>query len=178
MSLPQGDPTFIKNKEKFFIEVAKTIARASSHPAAPGACVIVRDREIIGEGRSVLTASKIEIDCISAAIGATSKRCTPTVGATIYSTCYPFMTLVFQCHQMGINRIVVLAHEWEPFYKDEFRRAARLSRDLQVTIETYFDKDDPRFDPNPQVPEDNPFATDEYDPQVVNDIPDEDAISI
>ena len=178
MAVPQGDPTYIKNKEQFFIEVAKTIARASSHPVAPGACVIVRDREIIGEGRSVLTASKVEIDCISVAIGATSKRGTPTVGATIYSTRYPFTTPIFQCHQMGINRIVVLAHEWEPFYKDEFRRAARLSRDLQVTIETYFDKDDPRFESNPQSFEQNPFETDEYDPQVVNDIPDEDSISI
>ena len=28
MPAPEGDPTFIKNKEKYFIEVARTIATA------------------------------------------------------------------------------------------------------------------------------------------------------
>ena len=37
---------------------------------------------------------------------------------------------VFQAYLLGIRKIVVLAHEWEPFYKDEFRRAARLAREL------------------------------------------------
>ena len=68
MPAPEGDPTFIKNKEKYFIEVARTIATAATHPTAPGGCVLVRDREIIGDGRSVLTASKVEIDCITYAI--------------------------------------------------------------------------------------------------------------
>ena len=45
---------------------------------------------------------------------------------------------------MGINRLVVLAHEWEPYYKDEFRRSARLARELSVSIEPYFEDDDQR----------------------------------
>ena len=63
MPAPESDPTFIKNKERFFIEVAKTVSKGSTHPAAGAGCIIVRDREIIGAGRSILTASKIEIDC-------------------------------------------------------------------------------------------------------------------
>ena len=178
MPAPISDPLYIKNKEAYFIEIAKTLAKASSHPVAPSGCVIVRDREIIGDGRGILTGSKIEIDCISVAIGASSKRGTPTVGATIYSTRYPFTTPVFQCYQMGISKIVVLAHEWEPFYKDEFRRAARLSHELQISIETYFDTQDERFGGAPQSPKNNPFQTDDYDPQHANDIPFEDAASL
>ena len=178
MPAPANDPLYIKNKEGYFIEIAKTIAMASTHPLAPGACVIVRDREIIGEGRSILTASRIEIDCLSAAIGASSKRGTPTVGASIYSTRYPFTTPVFQCSQMGITKIVVLAHEWEPLYKDEFRRAARLARELNISIETYFDTADERFDGSPQSSRENPFETDDYDPQHANEIPDEDGATI
>ena len=105
--------------------IAETVAKASSHPKAPGGCVLVRDREIIGDGRSVLSHSKVEIDCISYAIATTSKRGTPTVGAVIYSTRYPFSYSVFQAHLMGIKKFVVMAHEWEAFYKDEFRRAAQ-----------------------------------------------------
>ena len=178
MPSPASDPLYIKNKEAYFIEVAKTIAKASTHPVAPGACIIVRDREIIGEGRAILTASKIEIDCLSVAIGASSRRGTPTVGATVYTTRYPFTTPLFQCYQMGVNKIIVLAHEWEPFYKDEFRRAARLSRELNITIDTYFDTSDPRFDGSPQSSKENPFETDDYDPQHANDIPDEDGVTL
>ena len=172
MPAPLNDPTYIKNKEAFFIEIAKVISQASTHPIAPGGCVIVRDREIIGDGRSILTGSKIEIDCLTHAIAAASKRGTPTVGAQVYSTRYPFTNTIFQCYVMGIKKIVVLAHEWEPFYKDEFRRAARLARELSVTIETYFDNDDERFGGNPQSRE-SPFKTDEYDPQLANEIHDE-----
>ena len=70
MISPKGDPTFIKNKDNYFLEVAKTIATASTHPTAPGGCVIVRDREIVGDGRSLLTDSKVEVDCVSYAIAA------------------------------------------------------------------------------------------------------------
>ena len=62
MPSPKGDPTYIKNKERYFIEVAKTIGSASSHPLCPGGCVVVRDREILGDGRALLTDSKVEID--------------------------------------------------------------------------------------------------------------------
>ena len=72
---------------------------------------------------------------------------------------------------MGIARIVVLAHEWEPFYKDEFRRAARLAREVSIAIEPIFLDEDPRFSKNTYdrnidqelFPETNPFETDEYD---------------
>ena len=137
MQSPKGDPTYIKNKDRFFVAVAKTIESASTHPKSPGGCVIVRDREIIGDGRSVLTDSKVEVDCISYAIAAAAKHGTPTTGATIYSTRYPFSTAVFQAHLMGIRRLVVLAHEWEPYYKDEFRRAARLARELTMACLLY-----------------------------------------
>ena len=63
MPAPKGDPTYIKNKDKYFMSVAKSIEAASSHPKSPGGCIIVRDREIIGDGRSILTDSKVEIDC-------------------------------------------------------------------------------------------------------------------
>ena len=182
MNAPKGDPTYIKNKDRYFIEVAKTVAIASSHPKAPGGCVVVRDREIIGDGRSILASSKVEIDCVTYAIASSSKRGTPTNGAVIYTTRYPFSAAVFQCHVMGIKRICVLAHEWEAYYKDEFRRAARLARELSVAIEPLFEDDDPRFSPNTLLDKDldaelytdaNPFALDEYDPPLNESIDDE-----
>lgn len=139
MAAPFSDPTFIKNKERYFIEVARTIATASTHPTVPGGCILVRDREIIGDGRSVLCSSKVEIDCITYAIGTCAKRGTPTAGAVIYSTRYPFASSVFQAHLMGIRKFIIVAHEWEPYYKDEFRRAARLARELCIAIEPLFD---------------------------------------
>lgn len=151
MPSPKGDPTYIKNKEKYFIEVAKTISSASSHPLCPGGCVVVRDREILGDGRSLLTNSKVEIDPVCYAIAASCKRGSPMTGAVIYTTRYPFSASVFQAHIMGIRKIVVLAHEWEPYYKDEFRRAARLARELTIAIEPYFENEDPRFSVNSHV---------------------------
>ena len=71
MPAPKGDPTYIKNKEQYFITLAKVIGSASSHPLQPdGGCVVVRDREILGDGRSILTASKVEIDPVTYAIAA------------------------------------------------------------------------------------------------------------
>ena len=162
MPAPEGDPTFIKNKEKYFIEVARTIATASSHPTAPGGCVLVRDREIIGDGRSVLTASKVEIDCITYAIATCAKRGTPTAGAVIYSTRYPFSASVFQAYLMGIRKFIVLAHEWEPYYKDEFRRAARLARELCIAIEPLFEDEVSQRSPS------DLHQLDEFDPQDTN----------
>ena len=172
MPSPKGDPTYIKNKERYFIEVAKTIGSASSHPICPGGCVVVRDREVLGDGRALLTDSKVEIDPVCYAIAAACKRGTPMTGAVIYSTRYPFSASVFQAHIMGIRKIVVLAHEWEPYYKDEFRRAARLARELNIAIEPFFENADPRFSVNAHAnqevdeelyPASNPHATDDYD---------------
>ena len=73
MPSPAGDPTYIKNKDRYFIEIAKAVARGSTHPSAKGGCVIVRGREIIGDGRSILTDSKVEVDCLSHAIAASAK---------------------------------------------------------------------------------------------------------
>ena len=56
-------------------------------------------------GRSVLASSKVEIDCITYAIATCAKRGTPTAGAVIYSTRYPFSASVFQAHLMGIRTI-------------------------------------------------------------------------
>ena len=161
---PEGDPTYIKNKEKYFMEVAKTIALASTHPKSPGGCVIVRDREIIGDGRSLLCSSKVEVDCLTYAIGTSAKRGTPTTGAVVYTTRYPFSPSIFQCHVMGIKCIYVLAHEWEPYYKDEFRRAARLARELSIAIEPLFEDDqDNKWYKRKLDPE--LFQLDQYDPK-------------
>ena len=186
MTSPKGDPTYIKNKDRYFVSVAKTIESASTHPSAPGGCVIVRDREIIGDGRSILTHSKVEVDCISYAIAAAAKRGTPSTGAVIYSTRYPFSTSVFQAHLMGIKKLVILAHEWEPYYKDEFRRAARLARELSIAIEPLFTDEDPRFTKNTydrDIPQDlfpgqDPFQTDEYDPTDATNTHDEDTTPV
>ena len=124
------------------MNLAKQVATASTHPIAPGGCVIIRDREICGDGRSILADCKVELDCITYAIATACKRGTPITGAVIYSTRYPFSASVFQLHLMGIKKIVVLAHEWEPYYKDEFRRAARLGRELAISIEPLFENED------------------------------------
>ena len=158
MPAPKGDPCYIKNKDRYFMSVAAAIARGSTHPIVPGGCVLIRDREVIGDGRSVLAQSKVEIDCITYAIATCAKRGTPTTGAVIYSTRYPFSASVFQAYLMGIRRFVVAAHEWEPYYKDEFRRAARLARELSIAIEPLFDDVDQRFT-------ENPHELDEFDPQ-------------
>jgi len=145
MSAPKGDPTYIDDKEQHFIDVAKAVGKASTHPLVPGGCVIVRDREILGDGRSLLTDSKVEIDPVCYAIAGACKRGSPMTGAVIYTTRYPFSSSIFQAHIMGIRKIVILAHEWEPYYKDEFRRAARLARELSIAIEPHFEDADPRL---------------------------------
>ena len=87
------DPLFIIEKEKYFIDLAKQVGKASTHPIAEGGCVIVRDSEIIGSGRSLLAECKVEIDCVTYAIAAACKRGSPMAGATIYTTRYPFCAL-------------------------------------------------------------------------------------
>ena len=172
MTSPKGDPTYIKNKDRYFMQVAEAVAKASTHPTAPGGCIIVRGREIIGDGRSLLTDSKVEVDCLTYAIAASSKAGTNTVGSIIYTTRYPFSSSVFQAHLMGLTRIFVLSHEWETYYKDEFRKAARLAREVSISIEPIFFNEDPRFTTNSYdrnideelYPDQNPFETDEYDP--------------
>ena len=152
MPAPKSDPTFIPDKERYFINLAKQVATGSNHPIAAGGCVIIRDREIVGDGRSVLADCKVEIDCVTYAIATACKRGTPVTGAVIYTTRYPFSASIFQLHLMGIRKVVVLAHEWEPYYKDEFRRAARLARELSISIEPFFEDDDERFATNNQAP--------------------------
>ena len=151
MPIVENDPTFIANKEQHFIGIASAIANASTHPMSPGGCIIVRDREIIGDGRSMLASCKVEIDCITHAIASAAKKGTSTVGAVVYSTRYPFSAAIFQLYLMGISKVVVTAHEWEPYYKDEFRRTAKLARELGISIEPYFD-DDQKFTTNHNAP--------------------------
>ena len=179
MNAPKGDPTYIKNKEKYFMGIANEVAKASSHPISPGGCILVRDREIIGDGRSILAACKVEIDCLTYAIATCSKRGTPTTGAVVYTTRYPFSASVFQCYLMGIKKICVLAHEWEAYYKDEFRRAARLARELSIAIEPFFTDNDPRFSTNTNADRAidktlyNEHAVDEFDAQDQKEILDD-----
>jgi len=188
MPAPAGDPTYIKNREKYFMSVAKAIEAASSHPKVPGGCIIVRDREIIGDGRSILTDSKIEIDCITYAIAAACKRGAPSVGAEVFTTSYPFSASIFQCWVMGIKKIYVLSHDWEPYYRDEYKRAARLARELFIAIEPLYEDQDKRFgvnsnvktsDDDPSLYEnENPYSPDEYDPATSHDIFDENTPSV
>ena len=180
MAIVKNDPSYIPNKEQYFMDLAKAVATGSSHPIVPGGCIIVRAREIIGDGRSVLASCKVEIDCVTYAIATASQRGTPTTGAVVYTTRYPFSASVFQLHLMGIKKIVVLAHEWEPYYKDEFRRAARLGRELAIAIEPFFEDEDRRFATNKQAPRfdereeqfndkdlytTNPVEDDDFDPE-------------
>ena len=182
MPSPKGDPTYIKNQDLYFMTIAKAIAEGSTHPSSPGGCVLVRGREIIGDGRSLVSDSKVEVDCVCYAIAAAAKHGAATAGAVIYSTRYPFSDSVFQAHIIGVRRILVLAHEWEPYYKDEFRRAARLARELSIAIEPYFEDEDPRFtrnthdrNINPEIyPGQNPFQTDSYDREDATTTVDED----
>lgn len=171
MPSPKGDPTYIKDKDHYFTDIALAIAKASTHPSSPGGCVIVRNRELIGCGRSLLTDSGVEVDCVSYAIGAAARSGIPAIGGTIYTTRYPFSASVFQAHIIGIKKFVVLSHDWETYYKDEFRRAARLARELQIAVEPIHLNEDPRFTTNTydkstnQVlySEKNPYSPDEYD---------------
>jgi len=183
MPSPKGDPTYIKNKEQYFINLAKQVSLASTHPTAPGGCIVVRDREIVGDGRSLLTDSKVEIDCVCYAIAAAAKRGTPMAGAVVYTTRYPFSASVFQCHVMGIKKIILLAHAWEPYYKHEFRRAGRIARELSIAIEPIYENKDPRFAVNQDADRDieeelekasNPYEPDDYDPKTKEEIHDDD----
>ena len=71
---------------------------------------------------------------------------------------------------MSIRKIICRAHYWEPNDKDEFRRAARLARELNIAIEPLFDDKDPRLavnsyaerdiDPN-LYPDSNPETKDD-----------------
>ena len=122
MPSPKGDPTYIKDKDRYFITVAQAIGAASTHPKSPGGCIIVRDREIIGDGRSILTDSKVEVDCVSYAVAAAAKAGTAAIGAVIYTTRYPFSTSVFQAHSDG--------------YQEDRCSCSRLGTVLQRRIQT------------------------------------------
>ena len=152
MAIVQGDPLYIEDQDKFFMSVAKTFASGSSHPIVPGGCILVRDRDIIGSGRSVLASCRVEVDCVAHCIASAAKNGTPTTGAVLYTTRYPFSAAVFQLHVLGLRKIVVLAHDWEAYYKDEFRRAARLARELAISIEPLFLDEDERFQTSTQAP--------------------------
>ena len=55
MPAPKGDPCYIKNKDRYFMSIAAAIARGSTHPHSSWwMCILTRDREVIGDGRSVL----------------------------------------------------------------------------------------------------------------------------
>jgi len=161
MSVQKGDPTYIENPEKYFMNLAKAVQEGSNHPIAPGGCVITRGRELIADGRSVLAACRVEVDCITYAIASAAKFGTSLGGCVVYSTRYPFSAAIFQLHLMGVRKIIVLAHEWEPYYKDEFRRASRLARELNISIEPLFENEDERFTTNDQAPRFNSSANKE-----------------
>ena len=140
--LVQGDPAYLHRPERYFLLMAKAIATASLHPLNGGGCVIASGRDIISEGRSLLTEAKGEIDPLGHAIAVAAKRGTPMTAATAYSTRYPFSTSVLQAHLCGIRKIYVVAHDWPVLYKTEFRKAANTARELGMAIEPVFDDND------------------------------------
>ena len=83
MPIVKNDPTYIENKDQHFIRLAQLVGEGSNHPLAPGGCVIIRDREIIGDGRSILASCKVEVDCVSYAIATAAKHGTSLVGAVV-----------------------------------------------------------------------------------------------
>ena len=178
MPAPKGDPTYIKNKERYFMGVAKAVGLRHRIPLALAAVLLsVIERSWVTAEAS--RDSKIEIDPVCYAIAAACKRGTPMTGAVIYTTRYPFSASVFQAHIMGIRKIAVLAHEWEPYYKDEFRRAARLARELNIAIEPFFEDEDPRLSVNSYAErevddtlyhDNNDHTPDDYDPQNLTEI--------
>lgn len=148
------------------MQLAEHLSLASSNPLAPGGCVIVRDREIIADGRSLLSASKVEIDCLSHAIAACAKRGAGAVGAVVYTTRYPSSTATFQAHVMGIRKIIVLAHEWETRYLNDFRASARLGRELGMTIDAFYPDEETKpkaFKTAFPQTVNNAYAVDEFD---------------
>lgn len=142
MSILDSDPTYIPNKDQYFMDIAKQIEKGSNHPVIPGGCVIVRQRELMSDGRNILASCKIEIDCLAYAIAAAAKSGTPLIGSTVYTTRYPFPASVFQAHLIGIRRLIILWREWEPAYTREYRRAADLARTLGIDIDVYHDCED------------------------------------
>ena len=128
MPSPKNDPTYVKNKEQYFMQIAKTVSLASTHPTQ-GGCIVVRNKDIIGSGRSLYTDSKVSIDCIGYAVAASAKGGISIAGCTVYTTRYPLPNNVFQLHLMGVAQIYFSEHEWEPIYKEDYRKAARLARE-------------------------------------------------
>lgn len=141
------DPTYIKDREAYFIGMALHVGSANNHPLHPGGAVITRDREVLVEGRSILAESKAEIDAVGYALAMASKRGIPVMGGTVYTTRYPFSQSVFQCYLAGIRKIVCMSHEWDKIYKQEFKKTARLCRDLGVSLEVYFPDEGDTFSP-------------------------------
>ena len=139
MSILSTDPTYIINKDQYFMDIAKGLEEASNHPVAPGGCVIVRQRDIIANGRSVLGSRYTEIDCITYALATAAKHGTPVVGSTVYTTCYPLPESIFQSHIVGIKLIYFLFREWPTGYKARYDRAAALASDLGITLDVYDD---------------------------------------
>ena len=140
--LIEGDPAYIHRPERYFMLLAKAIATASVHPLNAGGCVIASGRDVISEGRSMLTKAKGEIDPLGHAIAVAAKRATPMTQSVAYSTRYPLSTSVMQAHLCGIRKIYVIAHDWPVLYKQEFRKAASTARELGMAIEPVFEDDD------------------------------------
>ena len=61
MPAPKGDPCYIKNKDRYFMSIATAIARGSTHPIVPGGCVLIRDREVIGDGGLFCVNQKLKL---------------------------------------------------------------------------------------------------------------------
>ena len=147
-SLTLSDPAFIGDKDRYFMELAILIGSANTHPGHQGGAVVVRGRELLSEGRSLLTSCKAEVDAVGYAVAAAAKKGAPLTGAVVYTSRYPFTQSLFQCWIMGINKVIVLAHEWDTVYKQEFRRCARLSRELGLSVEALFlDEESDWFSP-------------------------------
>lgn len=139
MSILNRDPTYMINKEQIFMDIAKGLEKASNHPIAPGGCVIVRQRDILASGRSVMCSGYTEIDCIECAIATAAKNGTPVVGSTVYTTCYPLPESIIQCHIVGINLIYFLFRDQPTGYAKRRETAVKIAHELGITVDVYDD---------------------------------------
>ena len=74
------------------------------------------------------------MDCLSCVILFASVYWLLLEDSIVYTTRFPFCTPLYQAHLLGVTDVFIKQHEWESYYKDEFRRANRLAKDLGIKL--------------------------------------------
>ena len=122
------------NSSDTFMAQAIELAEKSDHPLTKAATIIVSNGVILATGLYTLLPSKIDIDCLSCAIANVAAHGVPPENPVVYTTRFPFSTPLYQAHLLGVTELFIQKHEWESYYKDEFRRASRLAKDLEIEL--------------------------------------------